>query len=125
MSFDNNQQILAGIASALVNPFRFIIRDTANLRVKQSGANGLTSGVGPDYEVALDEALPYAAGGVAQLELGGSVTAGDRLKSDATGKGVKLAAATADQNVGAVALKTGVSADVIPVQVIQSQEDVA
>lgn len=123
MAFDNNQFVLAGIASASINRFLFVKRDVTDDKVKTAGANDQTSGVGPDYDVALDEAIPYTAAGVTQLQLGATVTAGDKLKSDAAGKGIKLAAATAKQNVGAITLRDGVVDDIVPVQVIQLQED--
>lgn len=51
--------------------------------------------------------------GVAQLELGGSVTRGGEVTSDANGKGV---AAVSTNFVGAIALSSGVVGDIIPVQ---------
>lgn len=50
----------------------------------------------------------------APLRLGGTVTAGQRIKSDASGYGV---AATSDKDkAGAIALRSGVSGDIIPVK---------
>jgi hypothetical protein len=50
----------------------------------------------------------------APLELGGTVTAGQRIKSGAAGVGV---AATSDKDkAGAVALRGGVSGEIIPVK---------
>lgn len=123
MAFDQNQFILHGIAKVLVAPFLFIKSDTIDDQVTVAGANDRTLGVGPDYEVAIQESLPYTAGGFGQLQLGATVAAGDKLKSDAAGKGIKLAAATAKQNVGAIARRAGVLDDVIPVQVVIFQED--
>lgn len=51
-----------------------------------------------------------------RLELGGTVTQGDSLKSDANGKGVTTTS-TGDW-IGAIAMDAGVSGDVIRVQVI-------
>jgi hypothetical protein len=54
----------------------------------------------------------------ALLELGGTVVRGDRLKSDADGKGVQVATTgTTIQHWGAIALASGVSGELIPVQV--------
>lgn len=50
------------------------------------------------------------------LELGGTVTAGASLTSDASGKGVATTAGT--DFVGAVAMEAGVSGDLIRVQVV-------
>ena len=56
------------------------------------------------------------------LELGGTVAAGDRLKSDANGKGVNIATTgTTEQNIGAVALEGGASGAKIRVQVAISE----
>lgn len=52
------------------------------------------------------------------LKLGGTVSAGDRLVSDASGQGTKLdVTATGHQYIGAVALDNGVSGSLIRVQV--------
>lgn len=50
------------------------------------------------------------------LELGGTVTAGDSLKSDANGKG--LTTTTANDWIGAIAMESGVSGDLVRVQVV-------
>jgi hypothetical protein len=52
----------------------------------------------------------------AVLELGGTVAAGDRLKSDANGKGVTTV--TNLDEVGAVAMVAGTSGQLVPVQPI-------
>lgn len=52
------------------------------------------------------------------LELGGTVTRGDRLKADSNGKGVAIATSgTTIQQFGAVALQSGSSGEFIYVQV--------
>ncbi len=59
------------------------------------------------------------AGYVAEAVLGGNVTQGDFLKSDANGKLVIAGegASTEDEKIIAQALKTGVDGDMIPVNV--------
>ena len=52
----------------------------------------------------------------APLELGGTVTQGDRLKSDANGRGIT--AGTDGDNYGAIAPQAGASGDIIEVQVM-------
>ena len=52
--------------------------------------------------------------GISRLKLGGTVTRGAELTSDANAKGV---AATAGQSTMAIALASGVSGDIIPVYV--------
>jgi hypothetical protein len=56
------------------------------------------------------------------LELGGTVAAGDKLKSDGDGKGVVITAGTTTQQVGAVALQSGASGEKILVQVHRRSE---
>lgn len=54
-----------------------------------------------------------------KLRIGGTVTRGDRLKSDASGFGVTTT--SANDEIGAIALDSGASGDVIPVQLIAPQ----
>jgi hypothetical protein len=58
--------------------------------------------------------------GISKLLLGGTVTRGDRLTSDATGRGI-LAAGS--QVVGAIALHSGVVGDIIPALVLVDGTD--
>ena len=118
MAFDNNQLVGQGVASGAISPFLFVKQDATDDDISTAGANAVVLGVGPDFLVAAAEVSLYNFAGVTQLQLGGTVTAGDRLKSDAAGKGVVIATTgTTIQNVGGVARRSGVSGDVIPVQV--------
>ena len=54
------------------------------------------------------------------LTLGGTVTRGDRLKSDASGQGVTTTS-TGDE-IGAEALAGGASGDMVPVRVLGSMQ---
>lgn len=67
-----------------------------------------TSGAGEEIRVMLD--------GISKVKLGGSVTRGDRLTSDANGKAVAVGA-TAGTNYNSIgtALASGSSDDIIPV----------
>lgn len=121
--FDQNPFVLHAVAKAAISRFLFVKRTAVNDEIDTAGANERTVGVGPDYDVALGEPTPFASGGVAQLLLGATVTGGDNLKSDATGRGVKVGAASTKQNVGAIAQRSGVINDVIPVQIVIFQED--
>ena len=53
--------------------------------------------------------------GISRLKLGGTVTRGKPVTSDASGKGVQ---ATAGQSYGGIAFASGVSGDIIPVFVL-------
>jgi hypothetical protein len=59
------------------------------------------------------EAVELAIGGVAPLKLGGTVTRGGQVKSDASGQGV-AASSDKDKAFGQ-ALRSGVSGDIIPI----------
>ena len=76
-----------------------------------AGASGLAAADGDGLEV-------HGEGEVALLEYGGNVTRGDRLKSDADGKGVAVATSGPVQNAGAVALESGADGELHLVQVL-------
>lgn len=62
--------------------------------------------------------------GIAELDLGGTVTRGDKLTSDANGKGVELSTTileSASAECGGIALQSGVSGDIIKVLVVQQK----
>lgn len=121
--FDVNQHLINRKASAVVAPFLFVKQGTTDDEVATAGANDVVLGVGPDYSVAQNEAIPVTVGGGTQLELGATVVAGDRLKSDAAGKGEPIATSgTTIQQIAVIALRNGVSGDVIPVLVVHSSE---
>lgn len=70
-----------------------------------------------------DPVRSYGIGDICLLELGGTVTAGDRLKSDADGKGVAIATTgTTIQQFGAVALEGGSSGEKRRVQIVLGSE---
>jgi len=119
-----------------IRPSRFVKLATGTAgRVAECDAGEQIYGVsGPSVRNApystLDDGLHAVAGeGVlvygppekdVMLELGGTVTRGQFLKSDADGKGV---ASTADQErVGAIALDSGTSGKLIPVQLLPPME---
>lgn len=119
-------------AGGSIKPMRFVALDTSNPgRVTQAGAGAQiygVSGVGKRYApyASLDDGYHAVAGENAivhgppekdvSLVLGGTVTTGQFIKSDANGEGV---ASTADQeDVGAIAMADGVAGDAIPVQLI-------
>ncbi len=124
MTFDNNQQVGHAIANGAIGAFLGVFRDPdLDDQARQATANVRCIGIGPDYAVADGEAFQYFWGGVAQLKLGGTVVRGDRLKTDANGKGVTLATGGSEiQNVIGLAQRSGVDGDVIPVQIELWQE---
>ena len=125
---------MSRVAAGNIAPSRFVTPSTsADNKVTQATAGQAVCGIShvgvrnvPGSSLGLDDGYHAIAGencGVHEppeswvlLELGGTVTRGDYLKSDGSGKGV---AATTDKDAyGARALRSGVSGELIPVQVI-------
>lgn len=109
-----------------VNRARFVTQDTsADNTVSEADANEVIHGIsqlGGDLapipsnsqttEAATDGNyinVHSIEGEVVLLEYGDTVTRGDRLKADADGKGVPIAGSGGNQNVGALALVSGVA----------------
>lgn len=60
--------------------------------------------------------------GVSRVKLGGTVTRGDLIGSDASGQGVTVAPAAGTNNrIVGLALASGVAGDIIPVLIAQSR----
>ena len=73
-------------------------------------------GISTEIAAASGERVDVVHEGIADLKLGGTVTRGDLLTSDASGQGVTAAPAAGTNNrVVGVALVSGVSGDIIPV----------
>jgi hypothetical protein len=123
------------IASGNISPARFVKLSTTALgQVTQCGAGDQIYGIsqpgthnvpylGLDDGWAAQANEPLNIFGLGSkdvlLTLGGSVTKGDRLKSDANGQGVTTT--SANDEVGAIAQANGVSGDMIPVQIVGPQ----
>jgi hypothetical protein len=111
------------LAEGTIAPFRFV-KVSGNFQAEQAGAGELPVGVSQQASNAFNSLTVAATAGQpigvyseAQecwLEFGGSVTAGDRLKADASGKGVT---ATSTEASGAVALEGGSSGNAYRVRV--------
>lgn len=121
----------SGVASGNIAPSRFVTKSASSGEpvLAQAGANADCYGISAPYvrRIALsglDDGYAAIAGSQlnvigpgddeALLALGGTVTAGQLIKSDADGKGV---AATANlDRARARAKRNGVAGDLIPVQ---------
>ncbi len=116
-----------------VSPSRFVTV-VGDFQVNQSQANQRVIGiaqpgsdkpplsdlVSTNYAAsdAGDSLTVYGPGEIAPLELGGTVVAGDLIKSDSVGRGVKSAVEGASpQNHGAIAMQGGSSGEIIRVLV--------
>lgn len=90
---------------------------SADDSVVAAGAGESTDGIMQDAPASGEFGSVALQGGGAKLKIAGTVTRGQYLKSDANGAGL---AATADKDVyGAKAAVSGVSGDVIAVEVMQ------
>ena len=119
-------------ATGTIAPYTFVSLDTANVgQVVQAAAGGEIHGISQPgtrrvpYD-GLDDGNAAIAGENVNifgppekeviLRIGGTVAVGDRLKSDATGRGITTV--TANDEVGAIATKAGAIDDLITVQTI-------
>jgi hypothetical protein len=119
----------SGIANGDIYPMRFVKLDsTTDGRLLQCGAGDRPIGISQkstrrsEYidtsgkaALAGEPVQYYDVNEICALQLGGTVARGDRLKSDANGKGIT--AATDGDAFGAIAEAAGVLDQFIPVQV--------
>jgi hypothetical protein len=121
---------LSFIANGNIRPSRFVKLDTtADGKVLECDAGEGVIGVSHESTrrtpysslddgyaaIAGEQIEVYAHTSECLLELGGTVTRGDRLKADADGKGVS--SSTDLDNWGAIALQSGVSGNLVKVKV--------
>jgi hypothetical protein len=105
-------------AGAAINPCRILKAGSADNKVIQA-TDGAASFVGVAVEnvtPASGDTVDVVRAGIAFVELGGTVTRGDFLKADASGKGVTadISAGTTVHTIGRAEV-SGVSGDIIPV----------
>ena len=109
-------------AGAAISPCHFVKFGTSDYTVVTTAAvSDAIIGISvPLVSAALGDPVDIIQQDIADLTLGGTVTRGDLLTSDANGCGVTAApAAGVNNRTGAIALISGVSGDVIPVQLAQ------
>lgn len=106
-------------ADLTAKQFCFVKPGTAEGSMVAAVAGNKTVGILQDAPNTGEHGAVAVQGGGAKLKLGGTVAAGDYLKSDANGAGV---VATVDKDeYGAKADVAGVSGDIIGVEVVQGQ----
>lgn len=120
------------IANGTILPSRFVRLDSVapkdhaviqsvagslSIGVSQEGTRdaGGVAGAGTDAASANETIHVYGPGDVCLLEVGAAVAVGARLKSDANGKGIAVAAA--GDHYGAIALEAG-AADGVKIRVL-------
>lgn len=121
-------------ANGDIYPMRFVKQDTTagnNFKVLQATAGDKTYGISQEGQRRIDyvagtDSRAAAAGEDLNIHgppekdvlliLGGTVTTGDSLKSDASGQGVTTT--NTGDFIGAIAMASGTSGQAIPVQVI-------
>jgi hypothetical protein len=105
------------VAEAAINPNRIVKFGSTDDFVVQGAAVGdALIGVIETVAPALGERCDVTTHGIAEVKLGGAVTRGDWITSDANGQGVSAApAAGANNNVIGRALASGVNGDVVRV----------
>lgn len=119
------------VSAGNIAPHRFVKQSTAaDNKCAQCGANDIPVGISQrgtrnapltgwddGYAAIAGESLQiYGLKETCMLELGGTVTRGARLKSDADGKGVTASQGSGD-NYGAIAGQSGTAGTLIEVQV--------
>lgn len=114
-------------ASAAILANRIVVFSDAAASSRVATAAAATTpaiGVSGPLGAAQGEMCDTILGGLAQLKLGGTVTAGAPIMSDANGAGIAaVAAAASTRRVVGFALEPGVSGDVIWVNVNPSLLD--
>ena len=93
-------------ASAAIAAYRIVTAAGAVAATTAAGAFGVSG----SRAVAAGETVEVAVGGIAPVEYGGNVTAGDLLRADANGKAVPTT--TAGHRIVGVAAAAGVDGDI-------------
>lgn len=107
----NSLLVKTKTAGAAIAAYRLLKHGSADNSVLQATAVSSTfGGVSGHTPVASGEKIDVELVGIAEVTLGGTVTRGALLTSDANGKGV---AAAATNTVWGVAMASGVADDVI------------
>lgn len=109
------------VAEAAINANRIVkFGTTDDFMVQGAAATDALMGVVEGVAPALGERCDVVLVGIAEVKLGGTVARGGPVTSDATGQGVAAAPAAGSNNrVIGYALASGVSGDIVPVQLAQ------
>ena len=119
--YSNNQFVTQAKATLAVSAFTIVAKDTVDGCVIPAIVTGTVKmvGIAPNYDTALGAMLPITTGGVAQVKLGGSVSAGDILTNDTNGYAITATNFSANKyNTIGVANRSGSTSDIIPILVL-------
>lgn len=128
------------IAGDSIYPSRFVKPSTAaDFEVLAGTDNAQCLGIsqdGTNYAPLSDQTVSayaatvgqnieiYGDGDTCLLEAGATITRGDRLSSDSVGRGTKIeTTGTVIQQIGALALQSGIVGDLVRVQVIAMRSE--
>lgn len=115
----NSLLIKSYLSGAVVAGKRFVkFGATEGEVIQAAAATDLIAGVSDLGADAIGDTLDVHHVGITPIELGGNVTQGQRVTSDAVGRAV---AAGLGANVGAIALESGVLGDHVPCLVVLYQ----
>lgn len=109
------------VAEAAVSPFRIVKFGAADGQVVQGAAvSDLLVGVADNLgQATVGGRVDVVLDGIADIEFGGSVTRGNELTSDASGRAVASAPAAGTNNrIIGIAMVSGVSGDIGQVRVM-------
>lgn len=117
--------ILTGIqnsAQAILRGEVTVLNDvTSDTKCVRSGANGANiHGIAHEDSPGQNKTFPVVKSGIVKCKAGGTITQGQRLESDATGRVVTAAtpAATQTRWIVGVAQESAVAGDLVPVDLI-------
>lgn len=116
--YGTEQLIKAYKAGAQIAPYTIVKWDAVDFQViTAAAATDKIAGVSvPNVTAPVGQRVDVIKSGIAQVVLGGVVTRGDPITSNATGQGVLAApAAGVNNRIVGYAEKSGVANDIIPV----------
>jgi len=99
---------------SVIPKFRFAKVGASDNSVALAGAGEATLGVSLDVDSPTNSRCDLQLDGIHMLELGGTVSYGDKVASDATGRGVTSSAGVSSS---AIALDSGVAGDYVRIKI--------
>lgn len=119
---NNPNLIKSFVAEAAITKFRIVKFGASDDNVLTNAAvSDKSIGVTTDIDAAINDRVDVVVSGISDVEYGGTVTRGDKLTSDATGKALAAApSAGVNNHIIGIAMVSGVSGDIGAVNVAVS-----